>query len=677
MKNHLPKRSLLDADILPTGEIARIAKRESTRPRAAYQAHKWFARRLAATARSLAVAAATPADTNFWSAYYGETSCQGLTVLDPFMGGGVMLLEASRLGANVHGVDVEPVAAVVSNFQGRLASMPDLKPAFECLKAKVRDEVASFYETTNPDGMSEMLLHAFWVQTHACVECGYVFDLHPNHRLAWIDQKKHEWIICSGCGEIHEREVSKKPFHCSCGTSTKPQQGSAEHGTANCPCCGARERLIDVAKRTGATPTFRIFAVETLPAGEERKVANTGRCLRKARKADLSAYQRAAARLEAELEIDPGFIASGPIPSQGRADNRLIQYGYRDYCDLFNARQKLHLGLLGREVAKLTGPVGEAMKIAFSDHLKTNNMMCAYAGGWRRLSALFSIRAYRHIVRPVEINPWLEKNGRGTFPNAVRSVQRAANAMQVSVEPTIEAEARAVKWVEPGAWDIQCRDARNMAHIPDKSIDLVLTDPPYFNYIAYSELGHFFVPWMVKFGMIGREHLTAFPSGQLAKAGSGAAAAKAFGDRLTEVMLEVRRVCKPSARMVFTYQNLDGYGWQGLASALAAAKIRPVGVWPMFGDSGTGLHKRANSISWDCVVHCEVVDHPIEIAEIASYQSIVGDKVKIWENRLAEHGHILAAGDRRNLAHAYSMLAAFRTAEHNPQLGSAHSEQLV
>jgi putative DNA methylase len=101
---------------------------------------------------------------------------------------------------------------------------------------------------------------------------------------------------------------------------------------------------------------------------------------------------------------------------------RLVNYGYGDYRELFNARQQLHLALLGREISRLKSPLREAMAIAFSDHLTTNNMMCGYAGGWRRLTPLFSIRAYRHIARPVEINPWLRHNGRGTFPNAVRAV---------------------------------------------------------------------------------------------------------------------------------------------------------------------------------------------------------------------------------------------------------------
>src|SRR3954452_23455888 len=91
-QRRLPKRSILDAGDLPVGEIAHIARREGIRPRAAYQAHKWFARRLAATARSLLVAATAPEGTDFWTAYYGG-SCEGLTVLDPSMGGGMMLIE--------------------------------------------------------------------------------------------------------------------------------------------------------------------------------------------------------------------------------------------------------------------------------------------------------------------------------------------------------------------------------------------------------------------------------------------------------------------------------------------------------------------------------------------------------------------------------------------------------
>ena len=52
MMDLLPATSLLDTGDLPVGDIAMLAKREGARPRPAYQAHKWFARRFAVNARS-------------------------------------------------------------------------------------------------------------------------------------------------------------------------------------------------------------------------------------------------------------------------------------------------------------------------------------------------------------------------------------------------------------------------------------------------------------------------------------------------------------------------------------------------------------------------------------------------------------------------------------------------
>jgi putative DNA methylase len=649
MTEGLPKRSLLDAGILPVGEIARMATRESVRPRDAYQAHKWFARRLAATARSLLVAATTPDDGNFWSAYYGEADCAGLRVLDPFMGGGVMLLEASRLGADIHGVDVEPVAAAVSDFQGRLATLPDLGPTLDELVATVGAELGPHYAARDADGGDERLLHAFWV---------HGFDAHPTFRLAWNDKAGRQWVACRGCSAVQETSSARATINCDCGTTTKARMGHLDAGAAVCPCCGHRERLIDRAARTGRPPEFRLFAVETLPAGPEARFTGTARRIRSATDFDRAAYAGAEARLAAEIAANPRFLVAGEIPRKDRFDNRLLQYGYDRYSQLYNARQSLHLGLLARAIDGIDGPVGEAMRIAFSDHLGTNNLLCAYAGGWRRLAPLFAIRAYRHIARPVELNPWLTKNGRGTFPNAVRAVGRAARSLSASLEAPVSAgPAVPVPTHEPGAWDVRCGDARDLSHIPAGSVDLVLTDPPYFNYIAYSELGHFYVPWLARLGLVDPVHLDGFPAGQLASNKGSAAAAAAFTASLVLRFREVARVCRPGARMVFTYQNLDGRGWEALADALALAGIRPVRGWPIFGDGGAGLHKHANSISWDCVLHCELDPDPIARAATADD---AGEAFALaWRARLAEDGHALTPGDAANLRHAGRVLASF------------------
>ena len=657
-KRELPEVSLLDAGKLPVVELARIGRRESVRPRDAYQAHKWFARRLATTARSLLAAAVTDKGGDFWHAYYGGASGEGLTVLDPFMGGGVMALEASRLGAGVYGTDVEPVAAVISGFQGKLHALPDLTPWVERLKRTVGRALVPYYRAFDDEGNEERLLHAFWVQRVECPACTHKYDAHPQFRLAWSIEKKRQWLICSECSDVLEVPIERKTARCQCGAKTPTHTGRVEHGAACCPRCGHADPLIELAGRTGR-PSFRLFAVETIECGQERRHVTDDRKLRRATTRDIAVFEAAAKRLTKELKADPNFIVRGRIPRNNRFDDRLLRYGYGTYSELHNARQNLHLGLLARELQECKGLVGAALKIAFSDHLTTNNMMCAYAGGWRRLTPLFSIRAYRHIARPVELNPWLVKNGRGTFPNAVRAVMRAAASVVSEDEPLARGGTVLVARRPPGIWDIRCRDALDLSHIAEGSIDLVLTDPPYFDYIAYSELGHFFAPWMGRLDLFDSRRLAAnFPKGQLVSKRNVSASNDTFSIELAKRLGEVVRVCKPSARMVFTYQSKDACGWGALGRALAAVGIRPLQAWPMFSDTGAGLHKHPNSISWDCVFHCDLHGDAGPLVVTAAAEKAGKDFERHWRQRLKKAGFRLSAGDSSNFFFAGSLLAA-------------------
>ena len=656
MTGALTKTSLLDACALPVEQLARIAMKEGVRPRAEYQAHKWFARRLAVTARGLLAGFGTRAGEDFWKTFYSGTGFEDLRVLDPFCGGGVMLLEAQRLGAHAIGFDVEPVAAAISAFQAELGTLPDLSDALKKLELNVLDEVGKYYLTRSEDGVDETLLHAFWVQTVSCGECGTEFDAHPRFRLARTEATKRQWVACSSCSRLIEADGDADQVTCSCGAVTDPSGAHQRYGAAVCPACGHSEPLIDIARREGK-PNFRLFAVESLPSNDERVTPMAERSLRTATAYDLNLFKKAEAALASRLAAKADALPRSPIPKSERADDRLLSYGYVDYTELFNARQKLHLVALSEKIDALPGDIRGAFSVAFSDHLKTNNMMCAYAGDWRRLTPLFSIRAYRHISRPVELNPWLNRNGRGTFPNAVRSVQRAGAAFR---EHRV---ASSVLYDEPIAYhtgrsEIACRDSKSMSAVDDGSIDLVLTDPPYLDYIAYSELGHFFAPWMHRFGLIDGNSIDRFPSGQLAAPANTKDRAERFVRHLGQIFEELRRKMKPDGRFVFTYQNLDGRGWKAIGSALARAGFQPVSVFPLYGENGSRLHKRDNSISWDCVVVCAKAD------PVRNFRTTKGDRSQgasfalSWKKRLEDAELPFGAGDVVNLTLAGEILFA-------------------
>src|SRR5664280_2653803 len=71
--------------------------------------HKWFARRPGSLFRGLLLSefGNRPVE----DSYYRVNSFEGLTIADPFMGGGTPLLEANRIGCNVIGTDINPMAA--------------------------------------------------------------------------------------------------------------------------------------------------------------------------------------------------------------------------------------------------------------------------------------------------------------------------------------------------------------------------------------------------------------------------------------------------------------------------------------------------------------------------------------------------------------------------------------
>lgn len=71
--------------------------------------HKWWARRSGTTFRHiLKQLVSNPAK----QAFYEPGGLEGQVILDPMMGGGTTLHEAIRMGANVIGIDIDPIPVV-------------------------------------------------------------------------------------------------------------------------------------------------------------------------------------------------------------------------------------------------------------------------------------------------------------------------------------------------------------------------------------------------------------------------------------------------------------------------------------------------------------------------------------------------------------------------------------
>jgi len=177
-----PKRakSCLEVDfpILPVNVLSQL---EGNAGKPIYQMSKWWARRRSSVFRAMLIAAATqapqrknkdgsvafdqdgiplPDETEaaktVWDAYYANhqkaSNFRHLKVLDPFMGGGTTLVEGSRLGFQVAGVDLNPVAWFVVKNELACTDPQAVQIFFDQIEAQVKPVIQPFYVTECPRG---------------------------------------------------------------------------------------------------------------------------------------------------------------------------------------------------------------------------------------------------------------------------------------------------------------------------------------------------------------------------------------------------------------------------------------------------------------------------------------------------------------------------------------------
>ena len=156
-----PKTCLeVDFPILPVNQVAII---EGNAGKPIYQMSKWWARRRSSVFRAMLIAAATraPSDAShaaklIWDSYYANHQKKGafknLKVADIFMGGGTTLVEGSRLGMQMVGNDLNPVAWFVVKQELADVDLDEVKRLLADIEAEVRPQIMPYYYCDGPNG---------------------------------------------------------------------------------------------------------------------------------------------------------------------------------------------------------------------------------------------------------------------------------------------------------------------------------------------------------------------------------------------------------------------------------------------------------------------------------------------------------------------------------------------
>jgi putative DNA methylase len=163
-----PKTCLeVDFPVLPINQVAVI---EGNAGKPIYQMSKWWARRRSSVFRSMLIAAAAKAPDDpsraaklIWDNYYANHQKKGafkhLKVVDIFMGGGTTLVEGSRLGMQMFGNDLNPVAWFIVRQELASIDKEEVKRLIADVEAEVKPQIMPFYYCDGPAGERGQWVH--------------------------------------------------------------------------------------------------------------------------------------------------------------------------------------------------------------------------------------------------------------------------------------------------------------------------------------------------------------------------------------------------------------------------------------------------------------------------------------------------------------------------------------
>lgn len=647
--------------------MARVEAHRKNIYRPPYYVHKWWARRIGSVFRGIALDMLLPEDEDVMEAFYRRHDFSDVVVLDPFMGGGTTVGEALRLGCKVVGCDLNPVAWYLVSQAMRRADVPLLVEAFQQVADAVAEPIGDMYRTTCTGcGGAATTQYTSWVKQVPCGACGAAADLHlSNVIMADMATKGAGLVDCPGCGHPWWVPAVRDEAECpACAQRFVPAEKRTKNTHYHCDACGHSDRILTVLGEDGDPPGHRMRSLTVWcdACGKRHQQPSA---------ADLEKYDAIVADVGARF--DDMHVPREAIPA-GFNTNQMRKYGYRYWHQMFNPRQLRGLDLLfGAVRAVDDAPSRELLTLLASASLEFNSMFCGAKGlGTGAIRHVFSHHAFIPAKEPLEANLWGVHRSSGGYSTLFKERLLRGRAWADAPVERRFAGGKAEKVPVPGErlagrpaerfeqllddeadmlllnQSSECLDA-----VPDGSVDVVITDPPFAGNVMYSELSDYFYVWLRQALAADYDNFATPLVDDAREAvhnpGRGRDAVF-YTTVLGNVFAEAARTLKAGGRMAFTFHHSGEDAWRHIEDALVFAGFVVERWWPVFAEmeSGVPLRGKENNGHLDVVFVCGKAG---EVAAPAAQ-----DDAEAMAVALAERVTLVAA-DHRALVEAAKVQA--------------------
>lgn len=571
-------------------------------------------------------------------------------VLDPFAGGGAIPLEAMRLGCEATAVDINPVAWFILKctleYPQRLAGQTYPLPDFVL---QDRDFMESFFKAQGLSGASltaelkklglddeastlrlpgmeadanletDLAWHVrawgWWVLQRARADLERFYptvDGKPTVAYLWartvtckncratIPLLKTRWLVKKGRKRVLlTMEPNAERTGVVFGIDEKPPkgkdvgQGTMSRAGAKCPCCDAIMtskdlRLEGQMGRLGTVMTAVIVEDEI------------GKTYRTPVEVECGLDSAAIVELDQVFGEIPFGIPEEPVPegasrTGGGSPFTVYLYGLKRWHELFTPRQLLTLGTFVKHTRAVcrtmqtdgyppewTEAVQAELGIALDKLADRQSVLCRWDVGFSKVNSTFTRFALPILWDYTEGNALSHSTGNylSCVDWVAKVVDHCSNAAGAAPAPQVT-QASATSSTHSGTFDA------------------IVTDPPYYDAIPYSDLMDFFYIWLRRtlHGLSPEidavfheplapkwDHQT--NDGELiddaSRFGRDKAQSKAaYEDGMSRAFQACYQSLKHNGRLIIVFAHKQPDAWETLVSAIIRAGFVVDGSWPI------------------------------------------------------------------------------------------------
>ena len=430
-----------------------------------------------------------------------------ITVVDPMAGGGSIPLEALRLGFRTIAGDYNPIAYLLLRATIEFPAKYG-KRLLELLEREARDLVKYAEEALGKFYDREAKNYLLFISAEH--ECGGVIPLARRALLS-----KSEGLHAK---PVFDKESKKLTFQVS--------RESPAFSPAMCPYCGKSVSESDIREKwvkehvkliedllegkvERAKDAPKVYVLATAQLARRKYRASDDRDARLLIEA-CEELARSALREREEGKSIEDYLPLTEIPEDNNVFKGLRSYGLRYWYQLFNPRQLLALYKLVKYVraraealSKQYGELGAAtalyLALSIAKAFNYNNIVTQWDSSQESIAAL--VGAQYALSRSVDLGyDYMDANVLVTLSWALEAEEGENGEVEMTrggLLPVVRLLCNRLEglWKE-GLDAIYMWDARRLhEYLPEKSVDIIEVDPPYYEQHDYAGITEFF--WVI------------------------------------------------------------------------------------------------------------------------------------------------------------------------------------